>query len=67
LEERDEQVLLHLSITLPERQRAIAAIARTVRSYGSQQALRFVSISDVDRLCLAEHLDLVQQRGSRLH
>jgi len=63
----DAHLLMRLTITLPERHRPIVAVARPVRCYGRQQALRFVTVSDVDRLCLAEHLDLVQRRGSVLH
>ncbi len=65
--ERDDQLILRLTITLPEKQRAIEVVARPVRRYGNQQALRFVSLSDVDRLSLAEHLDLVHRRGGTLH
>ena len=65
----DEQMplLMNLSIRLPERRRPIAAVARHVRCFGSQQVLRFVSLSDVDRLNLAEHLDIVQRRGASLN
>lgn len=65
--ERDSEVILELRITLPERERPIVAWARPVRSEGAQQALRFVRLDDVDRLCLAEHLDLVQRRGGALN
>ncbi|HSC87255.1 MAG TPA: hypothetical protein VLC09_08300 [Polyangiaceae bacterium] len=65
--ERDDQLVLRLAIVLPERHRPIEVIARPVRREGYQQALRFVSVSDVDRLCLAEHLDLVQRAGGVLH
>lgn len=59
-------LFMKLFIQLPERQRSIFAIARPVRSYGTQQALRFVEISDADRLNLAEHLDVLHRRGTRL-
>jgi hypothetical protein len=66
---RDEEapLFVHLIISLPERRRAIHAVARPVRSYGCQQALRFVEIADVDRLTLAEHLDVVQRAGTALN
>lgn len=58
---------LHLEIRLPERRRPIVALARPVRCYGQQQVLRFIRISDVDRLTLAEHLDVVHRRGVELN
>jgi hypothetical protein len=60
-------LFMHLEIQLPERRRPILAIARPVRSYGQQQAYRFIKISDVDRLTLAEHLDVVHRRGVELN
>jgi hypothetical protein len=60
-------LLMNLTIRLPERRRPIAALARHVRCYGNQQVLRFVTLSDVDRLNLAEHLDIVQRRGAPLN
>ena len=62
--ERDERVLLGLEMQLPERLRPIHAWARPVWSAGSQQGLRIVKMSDVDRLTLAEHLDLLELRGA---
>jgi PilZ domain len=62
-----EGLVLRLTITLPERSRPIQALARPVRSNGGMQALRFVSLSDADRLSLAEHLDIVSSRGDMLH
>lgn len=67
LDESSVPLLMNLSIRLPERRRPISAVARHVRCFGSQQVLRFVSLSDVDRLNLAEHLDIVQRRGARLN
>jgi len=67
LEDSDQPLTMRLTIRLPERRRPILALARHVRCFGSQQVLRFVEISDVDRLTLAEHLDIVQRRGSILN
>jgi len=67
LEDSDQPLTMHLTIRLPERGRAISAVARHVRCFGSQQVLRFVQISDVDRLTLAEHLDIVHRRGAALN
>jgi hypothetical protein len=39
-------------------------MARPVWSWGTQQGLKFVRMSDVDRLNLAEHLDIVSRRGA---
>ena len=67
LSESENPLYMHLEIRLPERRRPIRALARPVRSYGRQQAFRFIEISDVDRLTLAEHLDVVHRRGVELN
>ena len=59
-------LLLRLEMQLPERVRPLWALARPIWRCGSQQALKFVQISDVDRLTLAEHLDVLTLRGERL-
>ena len=56
-----------LELELPERVRPMRALARPVWSLGSQQAFRFVRISDADRLSLAEHVDLAARRGVPLN
>lgn len=53
----DQQALLRLQLFVPGRGAPIRALARPVRRSGSRQALKFVAISDVDRLTLTEHLD----------
>jgi hypothetical protein len=60
---RDQRILVGLELRLPERFRALRAVARPVWSFGSQQAFKFVKMSDVDRLTLAEHLDLLRLQG----
>ena len=60
----EDHLLVELELRLPERLRALHALARPIRSVGSQQALRFVEISDVDRLTLAEHMDTVRLGGA---
>ena len=65
--ERDARLYLHLEISLPERHRKVRAIARPVWSFGTQQALKFISIDDADRLTLAEHVDLAKLRGQLLN
>jgi hypothetical protein len=64
---RDAPLFLRLSLQLPERVRPLTALARPVWSFGTHQALRFVTMSDVDRLTLAEHIDLVHRRGTPLN
>jgi hypothetical protein len=56
-----------LELELPERLRPMRALARPVWTLGSQQAFRFVRISDADRLSLAEHVDLAARRGVPLN
>jgi len=62
----DERVVLRLELRLPERLRPLRALARPIWSFGRLQAFKFVSISDTDRLNLAEHLDLANLRGALL-
>jgi hypothetical protein len=62
-----DPLYFRLEIQLPERRRLITAVARPVHSFGQQQAFRFIQISDVDRLSLAEHLDVVHRRGVELN
>lgn len=67
IRDRDRAVFIHMEITLPERVRPLRAVARPVWSFGTHQAFKFVRISDVDRLNLAEHVDLVSIRLGRLN
>jgi hypothetical protein len=59
----DDPLFMRLEMLLPERIRPLRALARPIWVHGSQQALKFVRISDVDRLTLAEHLDVLCLRG----
>jgi hypothetical protein len=61
-EHTSQPLLMRLEL-LPERIRPLRALARPIWVHGSQQALKFVRISDVDRLTLAEHLDVLNLRG----
>jgi len=63
VEEDESRRLVKLELRLPERIHAFTAWARPVWARGCQQALRFVRMSDADRLTLAEHLDLLHTRG----
>lgn len=67
LEGTHRPLVVKLRIQLPERKRPIFALARSVRTYGYQEALRFIEIADVDRLTLAEHIDVLHRRGTLLH
>jgi hypothetical protein len=49
----------HLDIELADR--VVSGAARTVWSQGGLQGLRFVGLSDVDRLDIAEHLDALSR------
>lgn len=64
--ERDETLLTRLELRLPERLAALVAVGRPIWAQGSQQAFRFVKMSDADRLTLAEHLDWLRLRGVAL-
>jgi hypothetical protein len=67
VDERDRGLYVEMEIMLPERARALHAYARPVWSFGTQQAFKFVVMSDVDRLNLAEHVDLAAIRQHILH
>lgn len=62
-ESPSQPLLMRLEMLLPERIRPLSALARPIWVCGTQQALKFVRISDVDRLTLAEHLDVLNLRG----
>ena len=66
LDPEGRPLLVRLRLQLPEKKRPVFALARSVRTYGYQEALRFVEISDVDRLSIAEHMDVVHRRGALL-
>ena len=53
-------MLMGLELKLPER-------VRSLRSMGTQQAFKFVEMSDADRLTLAEHIDVLRLRGVPLN
>ena len=61
---RSSSMFVHLEVVLPEQSRTIRVVARPIWRRGSQQALKFIRISDADRLSLAEHLDLLERSGA---
>ena len=64
LSEREQRSLFKMELFLPQQPRPVRVLARVARRAGSTSyALKFVLISDVDRLTLMEHLD-AQQRDS---
>jgi len=65
--ERDLRVYVEMEIELPERLAPLRALARPVWSFGTQQAFKFIRMSDADRLNLAEHVDLAEMRDLVLH
>ncbi len=64
LSDREQRSLFKMELFLPEQSRPVRVLARVARRAGNTSyALKFVLISDVDRLSLMEHLD-AQQRDS---
>jgi hypothetical protein len=67
LNEREQGSLFKLELFLPERTRPVRVLARLARQLRPQvYAFRFVMVSEVDRLTLMEHIDLVQREGLQL-
>jgi hypothetical protein len=67
LSERELHSVIKLELFLPDQLRPVRVLARVARQAGkTAYALRFVLISDVDRLTLMEHLDHEQLRTLRL-
>jgi hypothetical protein len=64
---RDQPIYVKMEITLPERLRPLRALARPIWFSGTRQAYKFVRMSDVDRLNLAEHVDLAELRQRVMH
>jgi hypothetical protein len=64
---RDDRIFLQLELRLPEHFRPIVTWARPIWASGHRQALKFLRVSDADRLSLAEHLDLLALKGAELH
>lgn len=64
LSDREQRSLFKLELFLPEQPRPVRVLAKVARCAGdTRYALKFVFISDVDKLTLMEHLD-AQQRDS---
>lgn len=64
---RERSTLFKLELFLPGEPRPVRVLARVVRRAGpTAYALKFVLISDVDRLTLMEHLDRQRRESLRL-
>jgi hypothetical protein len=57
----DVERLQQLELAVPGATRPIHVVARPVRKIGRLLAYEFVSIKEVDRLTLAEHLDRLER------
>jgi hypothetical protein len=67
LSEREQRASLKLELFLPDQPRPVRVLAKVVRAVTpTSYALKFVLISDVDRLTLMEHLDRQQVASLRL-
>jgi hypothetical protein len=67
LSERERRSGVKLELFLPDQPRPIRVLAKIVRPVSSTAyALKFVLISDVDRLTLMEHLDQQRVESMRL-
>jgi hypothetical protein len=67
LSAREQGALFKLELFLPNEARPVRVLARVARRVGlTDYALKFVLISDVDRLSLMEHLDSQQRESLRL-
>jgi hypothetical protein len=67
LSEREQKASIKLELFLPGAVRPVRALAKVVRNVTqAQYALKFVLISDVDRLTLMEHVDRQQVDSLRL-
>jgi len=63
LEGLDLDRLMQLDLAVPGFARAVHVVARPVRKVGRMLACEFLSIQEVDRLTLAEHLDRLNRPG----
>jgi hypothetical protein len=67
LSEREQRASLRLELFVPGAPRPIRVLAKVARQLSkTRYALRFVLISDVDRLTLMEHVDQQQVDSLRL-
>lgn len=62
-----DQTFVKLELELPGVEQPLLAVARPVWSFGTQQALKFVGLSDADHLAIAEHVDRLSREGARLN
>ncbi len=67
LDPGEDEGVFRLELYMPDAKAPVRALARVARNLGTEQALRFVAISDADRLTITEHLDRQWLRGATLH
>jgi len=67
LSARERRMMYRIELPLRGRDEAISVFARTVWSDGPYVALKYVRMSDVERLDIAELLDQVSKQGAVLH
>ncbi len=60
----DDRVYLEVEMAIPGEDESVTALARPVWSLGPYQALKFIRMSDVDRLTLAELVDRVTRSAA---
>lgn len=65
LAEREPRLLYSIELRIGDR--AIHTLARTVWTEGPLMAMRYVGISDADRLDIAELIDRAHHGGAALH
>jgi hypothetical protein len=67
LSEREQRAGLKLELFLPDQPKPVRVLAKIAREVApNKYALKFVLISDVDRLILMEHLDKQQRESLHL-
>jgi hypothetical protein len=67
LASQNERLVYWIELPLDSEGRRIHALARPVWTDGSLQAMRYVAVSDVDQLEIAELLDRLGRQGAVLH
>lgn len=60
----DWRIYLRVELELPGDREPISAVVRPVWAQGPYQALKFVRMSDEDRLRVAEHVDRCMRAGA---
>ena len=64
---RSDPGLVHLELHLPRRSEPMRVMASSVWIKGSLEGLKFLGLTDADRLTLAEEIDQISADGGALH